>query len=66
MSTFTDAKIHKTRFETLGFAKLGNTWNLLDLTADFRPCGFSVIGPNYASKTELLADLENQASFRLG
>jgi hypothetical protein len=52
-------KIHKTRFAGMGYAKVGNVWR-------FVVDGDAVVGPQYASKAELLADLPRYASEYFG
>lgn len=54
------APFSKTRFAGLGYKKIcDNCWMVLDLHD--APARVSQVGPQYRTKTELLADLENYA-----
>jgi hypothetical protein len=50
-----------TRYAELGYCRLSaNLWRIVDMSTD------SVIGPHYATKGELLADLGNYARDFMG
>lgn len=52
---FIPDKLYKTRFKELGFFKHGKTWSFYDIEAQ------AEVGPKYATKAELLADLTDYA-----
>lgn len=55
-------RIHKTRFDRLGYANVcPGIWQFIDL---IEPCAPAQIGRLYATKAELLADLERFAQER--
>ena len=51
-------KLHRTRFDILGYQQIDHDcWRVMDLS-DGRP---SVVGPQYRTKAELLGDLTRYA-----
>ena len=53
------ARIYRTRYDVLGYARLDRvTWTIVSLEDPERP---SRVGPHYASKAELLSDLDRYA-----
>jgi hypothetical protein len=54
-------KLFSTRFKELGFRNMGDHWRLVALDDDPDGEKCTVVGPQYHSKAELLADLERYA-----
>ena len=52
-----DRPIRSTRYPELGYRQDGRDWNLYAMPAR------SHVGPHYASRSELLADLHRYAAF---